>query len=92
MGSHIGMSNRLQRPALRTAAEPERLTANEESTHEVTMELKPISTIRLLWYGFLTWLIPFCVSLPLIGGDGQPILPSGTFKSLMIVVGSVVGA
>lgn len=56
------------------------------------MELKPISTIRLLWYGFLTWLIPFVFSVPLIGGDGQPILPSGTFKSLMIVVGSVVGA
>ena len=56
------------------------------------MELKPISTIRLLWYGFLTWLIPFVFSVPLIGVDGQPILPSGTFKSLMIVVGSVVGA
>lgn len=53
---------------------------------------KPISTIKLFLYGFLTWLIPFVVSMPLMGKDGQPILPTGLFKSLMIVVGSAVGA
>ena len=44
---------------------------------------KPISTIKLLLFGFLTWLIPFVVSVPLMGRDGQPILPTGMFKSLM---------
>jgi uncharacterized membrane protein YpjA len=54
--------------------------------------MKPISNIKLLFYGFLTWLIPFAISIPLIGREGQPILPAGMFKSLMIVVGSAVGA
>ena len=51
----------------------------------------PISTIKFL-FGFLTWLIPFVVSVPLVGSDGQPVLPTGMFKSLMIVIGSAVGA
>jgi uncharacterized membrane protein YpjA len=53
---------------------------------------RPISTSKLLLFGFLTWLIPFVVSVPLVGRDGQPILPIGIFKSLMIVIGSAVGA
>jgi uncharacterized membrane protein YpjA len=51
-----------------------------------------ISTIKLLLFGFVTWLIPFVVSVPLVGRDGQPIMPTGVFKSLMIVIGSAVGA
>ena len=51
-----------------------------------------MSLIKVLLFGFLTWLIPFVVSLPLVGRDGQPILPTGVFKSLMIVIGSAVGA
>ncbi|MFM9887285.1 MAG: hypothetical protein ACKVQT_30020 [Burkholderiales bacterium] len=53
---------------------------------------QPISTIGLVLYGFLTWLVPFAVSVPLMGRDGQPVLPIGAFKSLMIVIGSAVGA
>lgn len=52
----------------------------------------PISTSKLLLFGFLTWLVPFVVSVPLVGRDGQPVLPTGLFKSLMIVIGSAVGA
>jgi uncharacterized membrane protein YpjA len=52
----------------------------------------PISTSKLLLFGFLTWLIPFVVSVPLVGRNGQPVLPTGMFKSLMIVIGSAVGA
>jgi uncharacterized membrane protein YpjA len=55
-------------------------------------KMKPTSNLKLLFYGFLTWLIPFAVSVPLAGREGQPILPLGMFKSLMIVVGSAVGA
>jgi uncharacterized membrane protein YpjA len=51
----------------------------------------PIATSKLLLFGVLTWLIPFLVSVPLVGRDGQPILPTGMFKSLMIVIGSAVG-
>jgi len=56
------------------------------------MSTTPISTIKLLLFGFLTWLIPFVASVPLMGRDGQPILPAGMFKSLMIIIGSAVGA
>ncbi|MFN0299989.1 MAG: hypothetical protein ACKVQU_06505 [Burkholderiales bacterium] len=53
---------------------------------------QPISTIGLVLYGFLTWLVPFAVSVLMMTRDGQPVLPIGTFKSLTIVVGSAVGA
>lgn len=56
------------------------------------MGSRPISTGKVLLFGFLTWLIPFVVSVPLVGRGGQPILPTGMFKSLMIVIGSAVGA
>lgn len=59
---------------------------------EVKMQSKPISTIKLALYGFLTWAVPFAVAVPLMGRDGQPLLPIGVFKSLMVVVGSAVGA
>jgi hypothetical protein len=48
--------------------------------------------IQLFLYGFLTWLIPFVVAVPMMDRDGQPVLPIGVFKSLMIVVGTAVGA
>lgn len=56
------------------------------------MQSKPISTLRLVLYGCLTWVIPFLVAVPLMGQDGQPVLPMGVFKSLMVVVGAAVGA
>lgn len=56
------------------------------------MRLTPTSLRSLLVSGFLTWLIPFLVSIPLIGSDGLPRLPIGLFKSVMVVVGSIVGA
>ena len=56
------------------------------------MEPRPISQAKILFFGFLTWLIPFVAAVPLVGRDGQPVLPTGMFKSLMIVIGSAVGA
>ncbi len=52
----------------------------------------PISTARAVLYGLLTWLIPFAVSVPFYGRDGKTVIPTGIFKSLMIVVGSAAGA
>ncbi len=56
------------------------------------MSSQPISNVNLFLFGLLTWIIPFAASIPLIGKDGQPIVPQGVFKSLMIVIGSAVGA
>lgn len=47
---------------------------------------------KLIQYGFLSWLVPFLVAVLLTGRDGQPVLPVGVFKSLMVVVGAAVGA
>ena len=55
------------------------------------MERRPISRAKIVFFGILTWLIPFVAAVPLVGRDGQPVLPTGTFKSLMIVIGSAVG-
>lgn len=56
------------------------------------MESKRISALELVLYGALTWAIPFVVAIPLMGRNGQPVVPAATFKSLMIVVGSAAGA
>mgnify|MGYP001078326439 CR=1 FL=1 len=42
---------------------------------------------KLFGYGLLTWLIPFIVSVPIYSG-----IDVFLFKSIMIVVGSAVGA
>ncbi|MCL4744446.1 MAG: hypothetical protein KJZ83_03420 [Burkholderiaceae bacterium] len=55
------------------------------------MKSKPISTIKLLLYGFVTRGIPFVVAVPLMGKDCQPVHPVEMFKSLMVVVGSAAG-
>jgi len=53
---------------------------------------QPVSMPRLAAYGVLTWLVPFLVSIPFVGPDGTPRIPEEIFKSIMIVVGSGVGA
>jgi hypothetical protein len=44
--------------------------------------------IKLLLFGFPTWLVPFVVLAQLAGRDGEPIPPTGMFKSVTIVIGS----
>ena len=56
------------------------------------MESMPIPMIKLVLYGFLTWLIPLVVSVPQMGRDGEPTLPTDVFESLMIVAGLAAGA
>lgn len=48
--------------------------------------------IRIIIYGFLTWLIPFLVAIPFYTPDGILLINQQIFKSIMIVTGSVVGA
>jgi hypothetical protein len=45
----------------------------------------------LLLFGFLSWLIPFLVSIPFYSPQGVLLVDVFLFKSIMIVVGSTVG-
>jgi hypothetical protein len=47
--------------------------------------------LKILFTDFLAWLIPFIVSLPLYP-QGQPIADLQVVKSILIVVGGLVGA
>lgn len=45
--------------------------------------------ITAVLYGFLTWLIPFFASLFFFSKQGELTIPIQTFKSIMVVVGSL---
>ena len=47
---------------------------------------------RNLWLGFLSWMIPFAVSFICYSRDGQLLLGYGTFKSIMVITGTVSGS
>jgi hypothetical protein len=47
--------------------------------------------LRILISGFVVWLIPFLVSIPLYP-QGQPVYDLQVVKSILIVVGGAVGA
>ena len=48
--------------------------------------------LRILLFGFFTWLVPFVVAIPFYSKDGQPLIDIFLIKSIMIVVGSLTGA
>jgi len=50
------------------------------------------SYLRLVFFGILTWLIPFVISLFLYGPDGTLTIGIFAFKSLMIISGAASGA
>ena len=58
----------------------------------VKTQRQSMSTAKVAMYGLLTWAIPFVVSIPLMGGGGQPVVPIGVFKSIMVLVGAATGA
>jgi len=43
--------------------------------------------LMILWYGFLSWLIPFAVSFMFFNQSGQMVINEALFKSIMVVVG-----
>jgi hypothetical protein len=53
--------------------------------------MKYSPTVYLLLFGFLSWLIPFLVSIPFYSTQGGLLVDVFLFKSIMIVVGSLVG-
>src|SRR5580704_10494335 len=50
-----------------------------------------INRKRIVGYGFLSWIVPFIVSLLFFGKSGQPLLPIGLIKSIMILIGASLG-
>ena len=48
--------------------------------------------VRIIGYGFLTWLIPFIIAIPFYSPDGKILVDPFLFKSIMVVTGAVVGA
>ncbi len=48
--------------------------------------------LKIGCFGFLTWLVPFVISLLFFTKDGQPIMDIFLIKSIMIVLSSVFGA
>jgi len=51
-----------------------------------------ILVYRNVWLGFLSWLIPFIISFFCYKPGGQLLLEYSTFKSLMIVSGTISGS
>ena len=43
-------------------------------------------------YGFLIWLVPFIAAVPFYSPDGEPLIDIFLFKTIMIVVGALIGA
>lgn len=51
--------------------------------------MKKFLTIAL--YGLVLWLIPFLAGIPFVDERGDLLIPENFFKSIMIVIGSLVG-
>ena len=49
-------------------------------------------SVRLLAYGGLTWLIPFFAAVPFYNPEGVLLVDVFLFKSVMIVIGGIIGA
>jgi hypothetical protein len=48
-------------------------------------------TLRTTLLGFMTWLVPFLASVPFFDRAGQLLISQPLFKSIMVVVGGLVG-
>lgn len=46
---------------------------------------------KALGYGLVTWIIPFAVAIPFYGADGNVRVDIHLFKSIMIVLATLVG-
>ena len=54
------------------------------------MVVKVNKFLKIIFFGILAWLIPFLVSILFVDMEGKFIIPETFFKSIMIVVGSLV--
>ncbi len=51
-----------------------------------------IAIYRNIWLGFLSWLVPFAISFFCYNKSGQLLMEYSTFKSVMIVSGTISGS
>jgi hypothetical protein len=49
-------------------------------------------TLKLAFYGLLSWLVPFVISFGFVDSKGQFVVPQPLFKSIMVVVFGGFGA
>jgi hypothetical protein len=54
------------------------------------MVVKVNKFLKIIFFGILAWLIPFLISVLFVDMEGNFIIPQTFFKSIMIVVGSLV--
>jgi hypothetical protein len=54
------------------------------------MVVKVNKFLKIIFFGILAWLIPILVSILFVDMEGNFIIPETFFKSIMIVVGSLV--
>ena len=47
--------------------------------------------LKIVLFGFILWLVPFIVGFLFVDAKGNFLIPETFFKSIMIVVGSLVG-
>ena len=50
------------------------------------------ASMKRLMGGFLVWLLPFAVSCCLIGPDGKKVVSEDTFRTAMLLVGSITSS
>ncbi|MBN1166402.1 MAG: hypothetical protein JXA44_04640 [Methanospirillaceae archaeon] len=48
--------------------------------------------LQIILYGCIVWLVPFLVAIPFYSPDGTLLFGEPVFKSVMIVVGALIGA
>ena len=46
---------------------------------------------KIIIFGLLLWLIPFLAGFPFVDAEGNFIISETFFKSIMIIIGSIVG-
>lgn len=59
---------------------------------EIIMKKINFNFLKLLFYGFLVWLIPFITSVFFYTQEGELRTDIFLFKTIMIVVGAILGA
>ncbi|MBW6517400.1 MAG: hypothetical protein K0A89_02720 [ANME-2 cluster archaeon] len=47
--------------------------------------------LKIILFGFLLWLIPFIAGIPFVDAGGNFLIPETFFKTIMILVGGLVG-
>lgn len=50
------------------------------------------NSVRVVFYGIITWLVPFLIAIPFYSPGGQVLIDRDLFKSIMIVCGAAIGA